>query len=448
MERSRGDLWIAARVRVLRAPPTFEAISTAIMELSEIDLTDLNLFVHGDPHLAWKTLREKAPIYWHERKPCHGFWAITRYNDAQTVYRDPMRFSSANGIVLNASLAHESADTMNSVGGESLRAAPSRRSLIATDPPRHREVREIINRRFTPHAISAAEHRVRGIVAEVLDDMILLRECDLVSDVAAKIPSATICEMIGIPREDWPLMFRLASMAGAPDDPEHQAGASALETMRETRRESFEYFARLLEGKCKEPQDDLASILADACHNRATLTEVEALSNCFLLIGAGQETTRNSISGSVLAMTQYPEQFAMLRSTPLMISTAVEELIRWISPVTHVMRTCIEASMLGGVQIRAGDKVVIWNASVNRDEEAFTNPDRLDLARTPNHHLAFGYGEHFCLGAHLARLELRVFLEELLARNLNLELTGPIERAASNLAAGIKRMPMRVAIQT
>lgn len=418
------------------------------MELSEIDLTDLNLFVHGDPHLAWKTLREKAPIYWHERKPCHGFWAITRYNDAQTVYRDPMRFSSANGIVLNASLVHESADTMNSVGGESLRAAPSRRSLIATDPPRHREVREIINRRFTPRAISAAEHRVRGIVAEVLDDMILLRECDLVSDVAAKIPSATICEMIGVPREDWPLMFRLASTAGAPDDPEHQDGHSALETMRQTRRESFEYFARLLEGKCKEPQDDLASILADACHNRATLTEVEALSNCFLLIGAGQETTRNSISGSLLALIENPDQFAMLRSHPSLMHTAVEELIRWISPVTHVMRICTEDSMLGGCQIRAGQKVVIWNASVNRDEEAFTNPDRLDLARMPNHHLAFGYGEHFCLGAHLARLELRVFLEELLARNLNLELTGPIERAASNLAAGIKRMPMRVAIQT
>jgi len=418
------------------------------MDLSQIDLTDLDLFVHGNPHLAWQTLREKAPVYWHERKPGHGFWAITKYRHAQTVYRDPMRFSSANGIVLNASLAHESADEISAGAGENPQAAPSRRSLIATDPPRHREVREIINQRFTPRAIGFLENRVRGIVCEVLDDMMPRGNCDLVSEVAAKIPSATICEMIGVPRQDWPLMFRLASMAGTPDDPEHQAGDSALETMRRTRRESFDYFARLLNEKRGAPRDDLASVLANACHNRATLTEVEALSNCFLLIGAGQETSRNSISGNVLAPIENPDQLEMLRLHPALMHTAVEELLRWISPVTHVMRTCTADSVLGSNQIRAGQKVVIWNASVNRDDEVFADPDRLDLARTPNHHLAFGYGEHFCLGAHLARLELRVFLEELIARNLYLELTGAVERSASNLAAGIKRMPIRVAIHT
>jgi cytochrome P450 len=417
------------------------------MELSEIDLTDLDMFVHGNPHLAWQALRTHAPVYWHERRPGQGFWAITRYPEAQTVYRDPLRFSSADGIVLNASLTHESPDSIGSVAGESLQSAPSRRSLIATDPPRHREVREVINQHFTPRTIRSLEHRVRLIVSEVLDDMIGLGDCDLVSDVAAEIPSAAICEMIGVPREDWPLMFRLASMAGAPDDAEHQLGRSALDTMRQTRRESFEYFARLLREKRKAPQDDLASVLADACHNRATLTEVEALSNCFLLIGAGQETTRNSISGSVLALIEHPAQLAALQANPALMHTAVEELLRWISPVTHVMRTCTEDSMLGGHSVRIGEKVVIWNASINRDEDVFAQSNRLDLTRTPNHHLAFGYGEHFCLGAHLARLELRVFLEELMARNLGLELTGPVERAPSNLAAGIKRMPIRVAIR-
>jgi cytochrome P450 len=418
------------------------------MELSEIDLTDLKLFVHGDPHLAWRMLRAEAPVYWHQRKPGHGFWSITKYRDAQTVYRDPMRFSSASGIVLNASLAHESVDAVTSMGGETLQATPSRRSLIATDPPRHREVREIINQRFTPRAIASLESRVRKIVAEILDDMIMRGVCDLVSDVAGKIPSATICEMIGVPRENWPLMFRLASMAGAPDDPEHQSGGSALERMRQTRRESFDYFARLMREKREAPKDDLASVLADACHHCGTLTEIEALSNCFLLIGAGQETTRNSISGSVLALIEHPDQLARLRSHPELMPTAVEEFLRWISPVTHVMRTCTPDSMLAGRQIRTGQKVVIWNASVNRDEDIFADADRLDLARTPNHHLGYGYGEHFCLGAHLARLELRVFLEELVARKLNLELTGAIERSASNFAAGIKRMPIAVAIQT
>jgi cytochrome P450 len=434
-------------MRVLRVARAFE-VAVTNMELSEIDLTDLKLFVHGDPHLAWRMLRAEAPVYWHERKPGHGFWSITKYRDAQTIYRDPMRFNSASGIVLNASLAHESADSMGSVGGESLQAAPSRQSLIATDPPRHREVRELINQRFTPRAIASLESRVRRIVAEVLEDMISRGECDLVSDVAARIPTATICEMIGVPRGDWQLMFRLASMAGAPDDPEHQDGNSALQTMRNTRRESFDYFARLLREKRKGPQDDLASIFADACHNRRTLSEVEALSNCFLLVGAGQETTRNSISGSVLASIEHPDQLARLRSHPELMPTAVEEFLRWISPVTHVMRTCTQDSMLGGQQIRTGQKVVIWNSSVNRDEDIFADAGRLDLARSPNHHLGFGFGEHFCLGAHLARLELRVFLEELIARKLNLQLTGAIERSASNLAAGIKRMPIGVAIQT
>ncbi len=418
------------------------------MELSQIDLTDLDLFVRGDPHLAWRKLREEAPVYWHERKSGYGFWAITRYREAQKVYRDPLRFSSADGVVLNAKLAHYSADSMSPVAGESLQAAPSRQSLIATDPPRHREVREIINRRFTPRAIGALEARIRTIIREVLDDMILGGECDLVAEVAAKIPSATICEMIGVPREDWALMFRLASMAGAPDDSAHQTGQSALETMRRTRRETFDYFARLLGRKRTNPEDDLASILADAYHNRSSITEIEALSNCFLLIGAGQETTRNSISGSVLALIENPDQLAMLRWRPALMPAAVEELIRWISPVTHVMRTCTEASTLGDHEICPGDKVVIWNGSVNRDEAVFANPDNLDLSRTPNHHLAFGYGEHFCLGAHLARLELRVFLEELMARRLKLELTGEVERSRSNFAAGIRRMPVRVGIQT
>lgn len=412
------------------------------MQLSEIDLTNLDLFVHGDPHRAWRTLRAEAPVYWHERRAGQGFWSITKYRDAHIVYRDPIRFSSANGVVLNASLE---SDAIATVAGESMQASPSRRSLIATDPPRHREVREIINRRFTPRAVATLEPRVHATAAEALDRMIARRECDLVSDVAARIPSATICEMIGVPRRDWPRMFRLASMAGAPDDPDHRGGRSALETMRRTRAESLDYFGRLLRDKRTHPKDDLASVLADACYNRALISEIEALSNCFLLIGAGQETTRNSISGSMLALMEYPDQLATLRANPAMIHTAVEELLRWISPVTHMMRTCIEASIIGGCQIRIGDKVVIWNASANRDAEVFANPDRLDLTRSPNHHVAFGYGEHFCLGAHLARLELRVFLEEFLARSLELNLAGPVERAASNLAAGIKRMPMRIA---
>ena len=415
------------------------------MKLAEIDLTNLDLFVHGDPHRAWKTLRDEAPIYRHERGTARSFWSIAKYSDAQTVYRDPIRFSSAGGIVLNASLAHED-DAAVSIAGESLQAAPSRRSLIATDPPRHREMRELIYHRFTPRAIATLEDRVRTIVGDALDEMVDRRECEFVTEVAAKIPAAAICEMIGVPRADRPLMFRLASMAGAPDAAEHRGNSSALETMRRTRRESFDYFVNLLNERRNSPRDDLATVLADACYVSESLTEVEALSNCFLLIGAGQETTRNTLSGSVLAMIDHSNQFAKLRSNPVLVPTAVEELIRWISPVTHVMRTCTEVVMIRGHQIGAGEKVVIWNASINRDEDVFADADRLDLARTPNHHLGFGYGEHFCLGAHLARLELRVFLEEWIARGLEAHLIGTVERVASNFAAGLRRLPIRVAL--
>jgi cytochrome P450 len=316
--------------------------------------------------------------------------------------------------------------------------------MIATDPPRHREVRQIINRRFTPREIGKLKGRIRTIVCEVLDDLAARRECDLVSEVAAKIPSATICEMLGVPSADRPRMFRLASMAGAPDDFSHDSGRSPLQTMRQVRLESFEYFAHLLKIKSKSPQDDLASMLADACYRRGAISEIEALSNCFLLIGAGQETTRNTISGSILAMVEDADQFAMISWDREQTATAVEELIRWISPVTHVMRTCTEDTILGDMRIGKRQRVVIWNASVNRDEEVFANSDRLDLRRDPNDHLGFGFGEHFCLGAHLARLELQVFLEEFAARRFVVELTGAIERSASNLAAGIKRMPIRI----
>lgn len=414
------------------------------MELAEIDLTSLDLFVHGDPHRVWKTMRGEAPVYWHERAPGRGFWSITKFREAETVYRDPLRFSSAGGIVLNASLAHDSSDETVSVAGESSHGAPSRQSLIATDPPRHRDVRGLINQRFTPRAIATLANAVREIIAEVLDEMLARRECDFVSDVASKIPIATICEMIGVPREDRPLMFRLAAMAGAPNEFSHESGLSPLESMRRTRRESFEYFARLLADRRTDPRNDLATILADACYQRGVLSEIEALSNCFLLIGAGQETTRNTISGSVHVSTQYPSDFAMLRSNPAQVPTAVEELIRWISPVTHVMRTCTQDVTLDGHEIRVGERVVIWNASVNRDEQVFPHADRLDLARTPNDHLGFGWGEHFCLGAHLARLELRIFLEEWIARGIAVEVAGAVERMASNLAAGIKHMPIKI----
>jgi cholest-4-en-3-one 26-monooxygenase len=401
------------------------------MKLAEIDLMNPDMFLRGEHYQAFKVLRAQAPVYWHERIPGQGFWAVTKYDDALKVYHNPSLYSSERGISLQfnySAVAEEGA-------GFGM-------MMITTDPPRHSRIRQIINRRFTPRALAPYEPHVRKIADEIIDGVIERGECDFVVDVAARLPTAVICEMMGISREHYDLMFTLANMSIGFDDPEYQQGKSAMETGMYAQAQVFMFFSKLIEERRKNPADDLVSALVQGEAEGTRLTDLEILFNCFLLIVAGQETTRNATSGGMLALIDNPEQRRRFTGDPAAMPTAIEEFLRYSSPVTHILRTAKVETRLRDNQIKPGDRVVIWNASANRDEDVFADPDRFDITRSPNDHLAFGHGEHFCLGANLARMELRVILESIARRIPDMQLSGPVERLRSNFVAGIKHMPV------
>jgi cytochrome P450 len=403
------------------------------MSLQNTDLSNLDFFMDHDPHPVWQALRAHDPLHWNLKSNGKGFWSVTRYADALGVYRDPMTFSSEGGIALDFDRAENVGPSETGVG----------QMMLMTDPPRHAKLRGVVNKRFTPRALAPYERHVRALAAEILGEVAPRGECDFVLDVAARLPTAVICEMMAIPRPDWPLMYTLANMSIGTADPEYRGGRSAEETGRAAQIEIFNYFTKLIADRRAAPGDDLVSAFVHGEVDSERLSDVEVLFNCFLVIIAGQETTRNAISGGFLALMQNRDQYARLRSDASLFPTALEEFLRWTTPVTHIMRSATADATIRGQSIRKGDKVVIWNASANRDEDVFPDPYRFDVGRTPNDHLAFGYGEHFCLGANLARLELRVMIEEVMKRMPEIELAGEPQRLRSNFVAGIKHMPVR-----
>ena len=402
------------------------------MKLDEIDLASLDFFVDGDPHAAWKLLRTEAPVHWNRHKNM-GFWSISRYDDALRVYRDAAAFSSERGVML---ILTDKQDEMAEWLG-------FRKMMIFVDPPRHSRMRQVVNRRFTPRALAPLESQIRSIAREIIDAVAPLGRCDFVLDVAAKLPTAVICEMMAIPKADRELVFALANLSIGAQDPEYQIEGDGRGTGQKAQREYFEYLSKVVAGCRKNPGDDLVSALLRGEVEGEGLTDSEMLFNCFLFIVAGQETTRNAISGGMLALLQNPEQLRRLDKDRSLMPTAVEEILRWTSPATHIMRSAKRDVEMHGQKINAGDRVVIWNASANRDENAFPDPYRFDVGRTPNDHLAFGYGEHFCLGANLARLEIKVIVEELMERLPDIEQAGAVSKLRSHFVAGIKHLPVR-----
>jgi cytochrome P450 len=400
-------------------------------------LSDPGFFVDHDPHPLWKELRERDPIHWTEdsRK---GFWSITRYDDIIAVVSAPALFSSAYLTSIPSSPEMEQMTPTMQGSGE---------MMVMTDPPLHGAMRRAFNRLMLPRAVARFEAAGAQLVREILEEAMERGECDFVVDVAARLPMAFICEIMGIPRADWPQMFKWANMVAGNEDPEYQVeSGSPLATRQEGSRNFCNYCVAASLERRGGDGEDLLSVLGNATLNGRLLTNSELAQNGFMYVAAGLETTRNAISAALLALLDHPAQLDLLLAHPEIMPTAVEEILRWASPVTHFARVANRDIELGGKQIHAGDRLALWFASANRDEAVFENPYTFDPRRTPNEHLAFSKGEHFCAGAHLARLELRLTLQALLPQIKQIELTGKVERLRSNALAGIKHMPVRFAL--
>ena len=417
-----------------------------------INLNDPELFKNNEAHEIFRTLRREAPVYWNEGgETFNGFWALTKYEDIMYVSRNPELFISSKGIagpgLRPEALAEQLANNPGAAAGQ------GNVSIITMDPPRHVKMRRLVNKGFTPRAVNAMEAQIRQITNEILDEIAGLGSCDFVTEVSSQLPLAVICGMAGLEKKDWPLMFELTNKVLGSGDPEYQTDIPEAErgTGAAARATGFtgfmgmnEFFRQVLEDRRIHPREgDLVSILLEAELEGEKLSETDILAFCFLLILAGNETTRNGISGGLQALCEHPGEKTKLLADMSLIDSTVEEICRWTSPLHHMSREATADVMLRGNQIKAGDRVIMWYLSANRDEDVFNDPYTFDITRTPNEHLAFGIGEHFCLGAGFARKEIKVMFEELFRRFPDIELAGEPERLRSNFINGVKHLPVR-----
>ncbi len=389
---------------------------------------------NGYPHAEWTYLRKHKPVFHVTHPRSDPFWAITKAADIMEISKQPRLWLNGPRLMV----------FVLAPGEEALppEALPLKH-LLNMDPPEHGEYRRILSTYFTPRSVRALEPEVQKITREVLDDVMGRNECDFVTEISSKVPVAVIAEMLGVPRADWPKMFRWTNEIIGGGDPEFQRGENPTETFAQARMEVFEYFTNMVAERQKHPTNDVTSIIANAKINGAPLPTLELLSYLLVLVVAGNETTRNATTGGLLAMIEHPDQFKRLKSNPGIVKSAVEEIVRWTSPVIQFARTASEDTEVRGQRIRAGESVCLFYPSANRDEDVFDEPFKFDIGRNPNPHLAFGIGEHFCLGSNLARLELEVIFRELAKRLEYAELAGPVARLRSSFVGGIKHMPIR-----
>ena len=393
---------------------------------TNLDLCDRTVFADGPPHDEFRRLRDEEPVAFFPEPDGPGFWGVFRYDDVVEVSRHPAQFGSSPSVFIR-----EPPDGPND-GTSDL--------LINLDPPRHTQMRKLVNRGFTPRQITMLEPRVRTLVVELLDAAQARGDFDLVTDLAVEVPLQVIAELVGVPNEDRHKVFAWTERMMSSEADAETVTADARVAMGEM----FAYADTLAAERVGGDGDDLLSVLLRAEVDGDRLTQLDVDVFFMLLMNAGSETTRNLITGGTLALFEHPAERARLAADPSLLPTAIEEMLRWVTPVMHFRRTARNDCELGDRSIRAGDKVVMWYGSANRDERAFPDADRFDVGRTPNDHVAFGAGgPHFCLGASLARLEARVLFEELLARMPTLAPTGPPRRLQSNFINGILSLPVR-----
>lgn len=405
--------------------------------LDEIDYWDLDMFEHGDPHAAWTLQRREAPIWWHDRSGGEPFWSVSRFDDGHAVHADPLLFSSQrDGIMVRSA---------EMLGAAAPGAAMGIHPMIHTDPPRHAPLRKVISHNFTPRAIAQLEDELRSYSADCVDEALQKGEIDFVNDIAHRIPAAIAFSLMGVPREKWDRLAELEHQTVTASDPEFTHGKSPAEAAAAASAELWGYWAELVQQRQQDPGEDLLSQLLQGEVMGEPVSWMQVVAEAGLLLAGGLDTTRSAASvGGLLPLLEHPEQLAALQDDPALLGTAVEEFVRWSSPITSEARTVTRDVEFRGQAFEEGQRVVIWSPSCNRDEDHFPDPFRFDIRRTGNKHLAFAYGEHYCLGVHLARLTLKVEFEELLRRVRSFELTGEPQRVRSNFVGGLKHLPVRI----
>lgn len=388
------------------------------------DVSDPDLFATGFPHDVFRELRREAPLYWHEGdyQGGRGYWIVSRYDTIKSISRQPMLFSSSQG---GTSVEDREENFV---------------SMIAMDPPDHRRYRALVSSGFTPRQIYAREDHHREIVKTILDAVIDRGHCDFVVDVAAELPLRIIAELLGVPQSACHDIYDWSNRMIGNQDAEY---SDAFGQARSAAQEMFLFANRLAEDRLANPQEDLMSAILHGEVDGSRLDTTEFDSFFLLLSVAGNETTRNLISHGLLLLLDHPDQLEKVRKAPSLIPSAIEEMLRFKAPVYYMRRTALEDTELDGEKIRKGDKLLMYYPSANRDEKYFDDPDVFDVERKNNNHLAFGIGEHFCLGTHLARLETRVMFEGILSRMHDIEVAGPVEYLRSNLIDGIKHIPIK-----
>jgi cytochrome P450 len=390
------------------------------------DLLDPATFANGHPAALYKTLRETAPVHFNPEQGGRGFWALTRYDDVYAVDHDFQTYSSGPTIMI----ADPSGEGEGSIGEAQM--------MLMMDPPQHTGFRKLIRSQFTRPAADGRGSRLQDLARRIVDEVIEKGECDFVAEVAGEMPSYVIAELMGMPLEDGRELYKLTEIIhSAPESLPPNAAREAVMQM-------FGYAGQLIARKRARPADDLATRLLQAEVDGRRLTDPEFLLFFLLLIDAGGDTTRNLLAGGLLALQHHPAQWRwLLQDIEGRLPSAREELLRYTSPVIYMRRTATRNARIGSVRIAEGDKVVMYFGAANRDPAKFENPDALDLARSPNEHIAFGGGPHVCLGQHLARIEIDAVLVEVLTRMKNLEVTGSPEWLASTFISGPKRMTVR-----
>jgi cytochrome P450 len=388
-----------------------------------IDLLDANTFANGHPHALYRYLREHAPVHFHDEPDGPGFWVITKHADVRAVGRDAGVFSSMPTIMINGEGLDLGDHTM----------------MLTMDPPRHGLHRRLLIPDFVPKAVAATFPRLRELATRIVDAVCERGSCDLVDDIAGEMPSFVVAELLGLPLDDGRELYKLTeTIHAAPESVPEGAGLAAVGQM-------FAYSQEVWKDRKANPRDDISTRLTQAVVDGRAYDEIDFALMFLLLVDAGGDTTRNLVAGGLDALFAHPSEFARLRAeTDALMPSAIDELLRWVSPVTYMRRTTTAPVTVRGREIAAGEKVVMYYGAANRDPDAFAGPDRFDLSRRPNDHVAFGGGgPHFCLGAHLAKAETSALLYEVLTRLPDIEPTGPTEWLPSTFISGPKHLPVQ-----